>query len=131
MKVTLSSRARHDLEGIRNYIEQDNPVRAISFVNELRDIMKRLANMPRAFPLVPRYEHHGIRRRSYKRYGILYSVEPHLHPPDHRSGAGSRRSFATELRAGIGYAGRLSLRDCDNRLIVSQTLADCGLASLG
>ncbi|EXS68000.1 type II toxin-antitoxin system RelE/ParE family toxin [Sphingobium sp. Ant17] len=76
MKVTLSSRARHDLEGIRNYIEQDNPARAISFVDELRDIMKRLADMPRAFPLVPRYEHHGIRRRSYKRYGILYSVEP-------------------------------------------------------
>ncbi|CAM8641294.1 hypothetical protein [Sphingobium cupriresistens] len=32
--------------------------------------------MPRAFPLVPRYEQHGIRRRSYKGYGILYSVEP-------------------------------------------------------
>lgn len=75
MKVTLSSRARHNLEGIRNYIEQDNPVRAISFVDELRDIMKRLTDMPRAFPLVPRYEHHGIRRRSYKRYEILYSVE--------------------------------------------------------
>ncbi|WCP12853.1 hypothetical protein sphantq_01258 [Sphingobium sp. AntQ-1] len=32
--------------------------------------------MPRAFPLVPRYEQHGIRRRSYKGYRILYSVEP-------------------------------------------------------
>ncbi|GAO53686.1 type II toxin-antitoxin system RelE/ParE family toxin [Novosphingobium sp. MD-1] len=76
MKVTLSTRARHDLEGIRNYIEKDNPARAISFVNELRDAAKRLIEMPRAFPLVPRYEPHGIRRRSHKGYGILYSVEP-------------------------------------------------------
>jgi toxin ParE1/3/4 len=76
MKVTLSSRARRDLDGIRTYIERDNPARAISFVGELRDIAKRLAEMPRAFPLVPRYERHGIRRRSHKGYGILYSVEP-------------------------------------------------------
>lgn len=76
MKVTLSSRARRDLEGIRTYIEKDNPARAISFVGELRDTAKRLAEMPRGFPLVPRYERHGIRRRSHKGYGILYSVEP-------------------------------------------------------
>ena len=76
MKVTLSSRARRDLDGIRTYIEKDNPARAISFVGELRDTAKRLAEMPRAFPLVPRYERHGIRRRSHKGYGILYSVEP-------------------------------------------------------
>lgn len=76
MKVTLSSRARRDLEGIRTYIEKDNPERATSFVGELRDTAKRLAEMPRAFPLVPRYERHGIRRRSHKGYGILYSVEP-------------------------------------------------------
>jgi hypothetical protein len=30
--------------------------------------------MPRAFPLVPRYEQHGIRRRSYRGYGMLYAV---------------------------------------------------------
>jgi plasmid stabilization system protein ParE len=76
MKVTLSSRARRDLDGIRTYIEKDNPARAISFVGELRDTAKRLAEMPRAFPLVPRYERHGIRRRLHKGYGILYSVEP-------------------------------------------------------
>lgn len=76
MKVMLSSRARYDLEAIRHYIEKDNPARALSFVNELRDIAKRLADMPRAFPLIPRYEENGIRRRSHKGYGILYSVEP-------------------------------------------------------
>ncbi len=32
--------------------------------------------MPQAFPLIPRYESHGIRRRSYRGYGILYSAQP-------------------------------------------------------
>lgn len=45
MKVILSSRARHDLEGIQNYIEQDNPARAMPFVNEVRRIMKHLNDM--------------------------------------------------------------------------------------
>lgn len=76
MKVTLSSQARRDLDGIRKYIEKDNPARAVSFVDELRDAAKRIGDMPRAFPLVPRYEQHGIRRRSHKGYGILYSAEP-------------------------------------------------------
>lgn len=76
MKVTLSTRARRDLESIRTYIEKDNPARAVSFVGELRDAAKRIGDMPRAFPLIPRYEQHGIRRRSHKGYGILYSVEP-------------------------------------------------------
>jgi plasmid stabilization system protein ParE len=76
MKVTLSTPAKRDLEGIRRYIEDDNPARAISFVDELRDAAKRIGDMPRAFPLVPRYEQHGIRRRSYNGYGILYSVQP-------------------------------------------------------
>lgn len=76
MKVTLSMQARRDLDGIRRYIEEDNPARAISFVNELRDVARRIGDMPRAFPLVPRYEQHGIRRRSYNGYGILYSVQP-------------------------------------------------------
>lgn len=76
MKVTLSTRAGRDLEGIRIYIEKDNPARAISFIGELRDTAKRIGDLPRAFPLIPRYEQHGIRRRSHKGYGILYSIEP-------------------------------------------------------
>ncbi|MCE3519565.1 type II toxin-antitoxin system RelE/ParE family toxin, partial [Escherichia coli] len=44
MKVTLSTRARRDLEGIRLYIEKDNPTRAISFVDELRDAARRIGD---------------------------------------------------------------------------------------
>jgi toxin ParE1/3/4 len=30
--------------------------------------------MPRAYPLVPRYEHLGVRRRSYRDYLIFYRI---------------------------------------------------------
>ena len=76
MKVVLSSRAVADLERIALYIAQDNPSRAISFVAELREAANRVGALPNGFPLVPRYERHGIRRRSWKGYGILYSVLP-------------------------------------------------------
>lgn len=76
MKVVLSTRAIADLADIARFIARDNPVRSTSFVLELRDTAQRLADMPHGFPLVPRYERHGIRRRSWKGYGILYSILP-------------------------------------------------------
>lgn len=76
MQVRLSTQAVHDLQAIRRWIEPDNPERAVTFIEELRDVAARIGRMPHAFPLIPRYEHHGIRRRSFKGYGILYSVQP-------------------------------------------------------
>jgi toxin ParE1/3/4 len=76
VKVTLSSQAADDLRRIARFIAQDHPARAVSFVEELRDMARRLGDLPHGFPLVPRYEAHGIRRRPWKGYGILYSVEP-------------------------------------------------------
>ncbi|MDP1028772.1 type II toxin-antitoxin system RelE/ParE family toxin [Sphingomonas sp. KR1UV-12] len=76
MRVVLSSRAASDVARIGRFIARDNPRRAASFVTELRETAQRLGDRPHAFPLVPRYEQHGIRRRSWKGYGILYSVLP-------------------------------------------------------
>jgi len=74
VKVLLTRAARDDLGAIADYIAKDNPHRAATFVSELEVIASRLADAPRGFPLVPRYEQHGIRRRSYRGYGILYAV---------------------------------------------------------
>lgn len=76
MKVALSTQAAADLQRIALYIAQDHPNRARSFVAELREVARRLGDLPHGFPLVPRYEAQGIRRRSWKGYGILYSVAP-------------------------------------------------------
>lgn len=74
MKVYLTPKARQDLREIGRYIAKDNPARSVTFVSELETAALRLGEAPRAFPLVPRYEEHGIRRRSYRGYGILYVV---------------------------------------------------------
>lgn len=75
MIVYLAGEAEHDLERIGDYIAQDSPKRALSFVRELRQKCLSLTNMPLAFPLVPRYERHGIRRRAYGNYLIFYQIE--------------------------------------------------------
>lgn len=74
MTVVFTQAAEADLERIADYIALDNPWRAATFVQELIDRCERLADAPQAFPLVPRYEGRGIRRRSYREYLIFYRV---------------------------------------------------------
>ncbi|MFZ5746900.1 MAG: type II toxin-antitoxin system RelE/ParE family toxin [Pseudomonadota bacterium] len=74
MKVVFTRGAEAALEQIGDYIAQDNPSRALSFVHELREKSLGLADMPEAFPLVPRYARLGIRRRVHGDYLILYQV---------------------------------------------------------
>ena len=74
MIVVFTREAEADLERIGDYIALDNPRRAETFVQELVDRCERLADAPLGFPLVPRYEASGIRRRAYKEYLIFYRV---------------------------------------------------------
>lgn len=75
MKVWITAEAERDLEEIADYIARDNPPRALSFVLELREKCLSLVDTPLAFPLVPRYEHLGVRRRIHGSYLIFYRVE--------------------------------------------------------
>ena len=75
MIVHLSAEAEYDLETIGDYIARDNPVRALSFLQELRAKCLGLAEMPERFPLVPRFETSGVRRRGHGDYLIFYRVE--------------------------------------------------------
>ena len=43
-------------------------------MQELVGRIARLGDMPRAFPLVPRYEHTGVRRLPHGNYLIFYRV---------------------------------------------------------
>jgi len=45
---------------------------ALKFVQELK--CDSLADAPRGYPLMPRYEHLGIRRRPFGNYLIFYRV---------------------------------------------------------
>ncbi len=75
MKVVLTDAARRDLEEIGDYIAQDNPRRARSFVRELIDAARQLGDAPEGFPLVGRYRHLNVRRRVHGNYLIFYRIE--------------------------------------------------------
>jgi plasmid stabilization system protein ParE len=75
MNVVFTGPAQTDLTAIEDFIGADNPGRARSFVDELIDSCIGLADKPRAYPLIPRYERHGIRRRLHGRYLIFYRIE--------------------------------------------------------
>lgn len=76
MIVHFTAEAERDLEAIGDYIARDNPGRALSFIQELRGKCLGLADMSERFPLVPRYEAAGVRRRGHGNYLIFYRVEP-------------------------------------------------------
>jgi plasmid stabilization system protein ParE len=76
MRVVITAAAKADLLAIRRIIEADNPSRALSFVEELLDRCLALADTPRAYPLVPRYERFGIRRCVHGGYLIFYRLQP-------------------------------------------------------
>lgn len=74
MIVVITGEVEADLEEIGDWIAEDNPLRAITFIQALREKCLALANAPKAFPLVPRYEPTGVRRRPYRDYLIFYHV---------------------------------------------------------
>lgn len=72
MSVVLSAAAEADLEQIGDWIARDNPLRAASFVFELRQCCNGLAEHPLRFQLVGRFASRGIRRRVHGAYLIFY-----------------------------------------------------------
>ena len=74
MKVILTETAYADLYQIGSNIKRDSPVRAESFVAELYGRCQKLGSMPQLFPLLPNWEHKGVRRRPYGNYLIFYRI---------------------------------------------------------
>lgn len=71
MKVRISEQAEAELERIGDYIAQDSPLRAMTFIDELRTAALALGDWPAKFPLIPRYERYG--------YSSNASKYPHGH----------------------------------------------------
>ena len=120
MIVELTAAAEADLEAIGDDIAQDNPVRALSFVQVLSRSCIDLANKPEAWPIIPRYERHGVRRRVHGRYLIFYRVAEDrivvLHVPFRLMKRGGRE----EMQLPDGAANP---RQPDNTLVKSRARA--------
>jgi len=76
--VSVSAEAESDLEQIASYIAEESVETALNFVQKLREKCESLADAPLGYPLVPRYEHLGIRRRPFGNYLIFYRVGPEI-----------------------------------------------------
>jgi plasmid stabilization system protein ParE len=75
MQVEITAEAESDLAEIARYIAKDDPRAAAKFVRELRSACEGLSTFAKRFPVVPRYESLGIRRRACGSYLIFYRIE--------------------------------------------------------
>ena len=70
--LITTRQAKQDLKDIAKYIAPENPVRAMTFIDEMEKYLEeRLSHFPFSAKLVT----HTIRMLPYKRYGILYIVD--------------------------------------------------------
>jgi toxin ParE1/3/4 len=74
MKVRITFPARRELEEIGDFIAEDSPARADSFVLELLERCEGLANYAERYPVATTWRGREIRRCPYGRYLILYSL---------------------------------------------------------
>jgi toxin ParE1/3/4 len=74
MKVVLTRRALADLDTLADWIGNDNPSRAVTFVVALREKCKDLAAMPVAWPLKRGWNPMQARIRHWRGYLIVYVV---------------------------------------------------------
>ncbi len=72
-KVRFAAQAIRDLTEIGDYIARDNPVRATSFIRELRDACLALATFPRAYPAAKRFGPHA-HKKAVGDYLVVYDV---------------------------------------------------------
>ena len=76
MIVDFTPEAETDLEAISDYIARENPERALTFIQEVRDRCAALSDFPERFPLVARYERRRVRHVTHGKYLIFYRVDP-------------------------------------------------------
>jgi len=72
VKVRFLASAEADLETIADWIADDDPGRAASFVLELRERCLSLAEKPNRFPVARRVGGHVFRKLVYRDYLIFY-----------------------------------------------------------
>ncbi|EGY27751.1 Plasmid stabilization system protein [Candidatus Regiella insecticola 5.15] len=74
MALILSPLAVEDIKEIGDYIAQDNPVRAVSFMDELYAQCQQIGEIPTMYPLRTALGK-NIRCCPYGRYIILFSID--------------------------------------------------------
>jgi len=74
MHCIFTQQAEDDLETIADYIALDNPVRAVSFIQEIRKRCYKIVSSPEAYPVAPEYGE-NIRKLPFGNYLIMYTLQ--------------------------------------------------------
>jgi toxin ParE1/3/4 len=74
VKVRLARSAEADLAAIADWISEDDPRRAASFVRELQGRCMSLAHRPKRFPVARHIDGQPIRKFSHRGYLVFYAV---------------------------------------------------------
>lgn len=74
MDVRFAHSAEYDLAGIAEFIDRDDVRRAVTFLLELRDACRVIADHPKAYPKVFIKRGRIIRRKVFGDYLILFVV---------------------------------------------------------
>ena len=74
MEITWSPQSLNDIEEIGSFIAKDNPVRAISFVDELIDSVENLRQYPELGKIVE--ENSLFREIVRNNYRLIYQLRP-------------------------------------------------------
>ena len=74
MAIRFTPLASSDLEAIGDYIGQDNPASAYSFVLEIRNQCRKIASAPMTYKCRPEFGE-SIRSCAFGRYVIFYMAE--------------------------------------------------------
>jgi toxin ParE1/3/4 len=75
MKLVYSRESINQLDDISDFIALDNPVRANSFVAELREACDKIKISPAAYPKVDLKNAKNVRKKVFKPYIIYYSIQ--------------------------------------------------------
>lgn len=73
MQVAFSALVEGDLEAIGDYIAEDNPARALTFVREIRTQCRQLGENPLLYRLRPDIAPE-VRLVAFQRYVILFRI---------------------------------------------------------
>ena len=73
MTYRISDAAQRDLAAIGQHIAQDDPARAVSFIEELTAKFRLVAERPRSFPARDEW-HPDLRSALHRPYVILFRI---------------------------------------------------------
>ena len=74
MRLEWSPDALDDLDAIFDYIAQDNPDRAFSFIGELRSKVRILEDTPKIGTVIPEFGDENLREYYIKGYNFMYEI---------------------------------------------------------